>query len=88
MIRPVADITVYTSEPSKVCARVKGVLDARQLDYTEIRVSTDEERAAMVERTGMMHCPVVIVGDVIVGGLAETIEAAQSGRLAELAAAN
>ena len=41
----------------------------------------------MMEETGMASCPVVFVGDVLVGGFAETVEADRSGRLRELIAA-
>ena len=78
------EITVYTSEPSAVCARVKSLLDARGLRYTEIETHTDAERDALKERTGLMTCPVVLIGEEIIGGLAETLEADRSGRLAEL----
>ena len=81
-----AEIVVYTSEPSEVCGRVKNVLSARGFEFQEIDVQTDAERAAMVERTGLKHCPVVLVGDAVIGGLAETIEAVKSGRLVELVA--
>lgn len=80
-----AEITVYTAEPSEICARVKRLLDARGLPYTEINVETDADRAALFENTGRKSCPVVIVGDELIGGYADTVEADRSGRLATLA---
>jgi hypothetical protein len=38
----------------------------------------------MVQDTGMMSCPLVVAGGVIVGGFAETDQADKSGRLREL----
>ncbi len=81
------EITVYTSEPSVVCARVKSVLDARGFKYTEVSVHSDDERKAMVEKTGMMQCPLVYVGETLIGGLEATLEAMESGRFAELVSA-
>lgn len=80
-----AEITVYTAEPSEICARVKRLLDARGLPYTEINVETDADRTALFEKTGRKSCPVVIVGDELIGGYADTVEADRSGRLATLA---
>ena len=81
-----SEITVYTAEPSEICARVKRLLDARGFSYTEIDVQSDADRAALFEATGRKSCPVVVVGDEVVGGYRETVEADKSGRLAELAA--
>jgi glutaredoxin 3 len=84
--RRMSEITVYTAEPSEICARVKRLLDARGLSYTELDVQSDADRAALFEATGRKSCPVVVVGDEVVGGYRETVEADKSGRLAELAA--
>lgn len=82
-----AEITVYTSEPSAVCARVKTLLDKRDIPYTEVAIQTEEDRKKFLEQTGRMSCPLVIVGDTLIGGLRETIAAAESGRLQALASA-
>ena len=81
-----SEITVYTAEPSEICARVKRLLDARGLSYTEIDVQSDADRTALFEATGRKSCPVVVVGDEVVGGYRETVEADKTGRLAKLAA--
>ena len=78
-----AKITVYSSD-EPLCQRVKRLLDARGLPYDEIVIRTDEERAAMVAKTGHQHCPLAYVGDEFIGGFPETLEADRSGRLAEL----
>ena len=38
----------------------------------------------MFQETGMMSCPLVVAGGVIVGGFEETDQADKSGRLREL----
>jgi glutaredoxin 3 len=83
-----AEITVYTTEPCSFCARVKQLLVQRGLEYEEINLSKDPEgRAELVERTGMLSFPQVVIGDEVIGGFRETLEADRSGRLRQLLAA-
>jgi glutaredoxin 3 len=80
-------ITVYTTEPCSFCARVKGLLSARGLQFSEVNLSKDAAgRVELVGRTGMMSFPQVLVGDRLLGGFAETLTAIESGRLDELLA--
>jgi glutaredoxin 3 len=83
-----ADIVVWISEPAVVCARVLALLDKRGYEYRKVQVTSDEDRTRMFQATGMMTCPLVVAGDVIVGGFAETDQAEKSGRLRELLHAN
>jgi glutaredoxin 3 len=80
-------ITVYTTEPCSFCARVKGLLEARGLSFSEVNLSKDlPGRVELVGRTGMMSFPQVLVGDELLGGFAETLSALESGRLEDLLA--
>ena len=81
-------ITVYTTEPCSFCVRVKQLLATRGVEYDEVNLSKDPEgRAQLVERTGMLSFPQVVIGDEVIGGFRETYEADRSGRLRELLAA-
>jgi glutaredoxin 3 len=81
------DVTVYTTEPCSFCARVKGLLKARGVEFTEVNLSKDPTgRMELVQRTGMMSFPQVTVGDELLGGFAEVQTAADSGRLDDLLA--
>jgi glutaredoxin 3 len=83
-----AEITIYTTEPCSFCARVKGLLEARGVDFTEVNLSKDQDgRGELSRRTGMMSFPQVIVGDQVLGGFAELKAAADSGQLDALLAA-
>jgi glutaredoxin 3 len=83
-----SQITVYTTEPCPYCARVKGLLKSRGLEFSEVNLSKDPEgRVELAKRTGMMTFPQVIVEGQLVGGFNETQAAVQSGRLDELLAA-
>jgi glutaredoxin 3 len=79
------DVTVYTTDPCSFCTRVKQLLDARKVAYTEVNLARDAAgRAELVSRTGMMSFPQVLIGDELVGGFQETLAADRSGRLREL----
>jgi glutaredoxin 3 len=83
-----ARITVYTTEPCSFCTRVKGLLEARGAEFTEINLSKDPAgRTELVQRTGMMSFPQVLVGEKLLGGFAEVQAAVESGRLEQLLAA-
>jgi len=78
---------MYTTEPCAFCAQAKALLRKRGLDYEEINLARNAEgRAELVERTGMMTFPQVIIDGQLVGGFTELRAADQSGRLAELLA--
>jgi glutaredoxin 3 len=58
------------------------------VEYDEVNLSKDPAgRAELVERTGMLSFPQVVIGDEVIGGFRETYEADRSGRLRELLAA-
>ena len=81
-------VTVYTTDPCSFCARVKGILSSRGVDFDEVNLSGDPDgRVALVQRTGMMTFPQVLVDGELLGGFREVQEAAESGRLDELLAA-
>ncbi len=81
-------ITVYTTEPCSYCARVKGLLKSRGVEFVEVNLSKDPQgRLALAAKTGMMTFPQVVVDDHLVGGFDQTKAAVESGRLAELLAA-
>ncbi len=83
-----SDVVVYTTDPCSFCVRVKQLLKTRGIEYTEINLARDPAgRAELVERTGMMSFPQVIIGGEPIGGFQETLAADQSGRLRELLAA-
>jgi glutaredoxin 3 len=83
-----AMVTVYSTDPCSFCTRVKGMLEARGVEFAEVNLSKDPEgRMELVNKTGMMSFPQVLVGDRLIGGFAELHAAAEDGRLDELLAA-
>ena len=82
-----SDITVYTTDPCSFCVRVKQLLKARGIEYTEVNLARDPAgRAELVEKTGMMSFPQVVIRGDVLGGFQETLRADQTGRLRELLA--
>jgi glutaredoxin 3 len=80
-------ITVYTTDPCSFCTRAKQLLDQRGLAYDEINLAKDPAgRAALLEKTGMMSFPQIIIDGEPVGGFMELVQVDQQGRLRELAA--
>jgi len=81
-------ITVYTTEPCSFCSRVKGLLAAHGLQFSEVNLTKDPAgRVELARRTGMMSFPQVLVDEQLLGGYAEVQRAADDGRLDELRAA-
>jgi glutaredoxin 3 len=81
-------ITVYTTEPCSFCNRVKGLLTARGLDFSEVNLSKDPAgRVELARSTGMMSFPQVLIDGRLIGGYSEVQQAADDGRLDELLAA-
>lgn len=79
---------VYTTDPCSFCSRVKQLLDARGVEYTEINMARDAAgRQELVQKTGMMSFPQVVIGGQLIGGFQETLAADQSGELRQLLAA-
>jgi glutaredoxin 3 len=81
-------VTVYTTEPCSFCARVKGLLKSRGVEFAEVNLSKDPDgRVELAQRTGMMTFPQVIVDGQLLGGFTEVQAADQDGRLQQLLAA-
>jgi glutaredoxin 3 len=78
-------VTVYTTDPCSFCARAKGLLKARGVEFSEVNLSRDPEgRVELARETGMMTFPQVIIDGKLLGGFTEVQAAAESGQLDEL----
>jgi glutaredoxin 3 len=82
------EVMIYTTDPCSFCRRVKELFEKRGVAFSEVNLSKDPAgRVELVQRTGMMSFPQVIVGEHLIGGYAEVLKAADSGELDELLAA-
>jgi glutaredoxin 3 len=81
-------VTLYTTEPCGFCRVAKQLLATKNIPYEEINLVKDAEgRMKLVELTGMMTFPQVIIDGKPIGGYQELARAASAGRLDELVAA-
>lgn len=80
-------VTLYTADPCGFCRQAKALLASRGVDYEEISLTKDPDgRARLVARTGQMTFPQIIVGDRVLGGFRELLEADRDGTLGDLLA--
>jgi glutaredoxin 3 len=78
-------VTVYTTDPCGFCRQAKSLLESRGVDYEEVSLTKDPDgRARLVQRTGQMTFPQIIVGDRVIGGFRELLEADRDGTLVDL----
>jgi glutaredoxin 3 len=78
-------VTVYTTDPCGFCRQAKALLEARGVDYDEVCLTkAPDGRARLVQRTGQMTFPQIIVGERVVGGFRELLEADRDGTLDEI----
>jgi glutaredoxin 3 len=82
-----ARIEVYSTAWCGYCERAKALLEARGLEYEEIRVDEDPGfRARLLELTGRWTVPQILVDGKPVGGFVELRELDRRGLLETLAA--
>ena len=80
-------VTVYTTEPCGYCTAAKSLLAKGNIPYEEINLARDPAgRAELVEKTGMMTFPQVIIDGEPIGGFTELSAAQKAGKLTDLAA--
>ena len=81
-------VVVYTTEPCGFCRTAKALLDARGVPYTEVNLAKDPSgRAELVELTGMMTFPQIVIEGRPIGGFQELMRADRAGQLAPYRAA-
>ena len=78
-------ITVYSTEPCSFCERAKQLLKLRELSFEEINLAKDPAgRLELVEKTGMLSFPQIVIDGEVLGGFRELAQADMSGRLKQL----
>jgi glutaredoxin 3 len=81
-------VTIYTADPCARCGKAKALLTARGIAYEEVNLTKDPVgRAELVQRTGLLTFPQIVVGDQTIGGLDDLEAADGQGRLSDLLAA-
>jgi glutaredoxin 3 len=78
-------VTVYTTDPCGFCRQAKALLENRGVDYEEVSLTKDPDgRESLVRRTGQLTFPQIIVGERVIGGFRELLEADRDGTLPDL----
>lgn len=81
-------VTVYTTDMCQYCRSAKALLDKRGVVYEEINLARDADaRNKLLELTGMVTFPQILIDDMPIGGFQQLLEADRSGRLPQLLAA-
>jgi glutaredoxin 3 len=66
-------VVVYSTPTCSHCITVKKYLKEKGVDYTDLNVAEDQAaRAEMIEKTGRMAVPVIMVDDEVVVGFNKT----------------
>jgi glutaredoxin 3 len=79
-------VTIYTTEPCGFCRVAKSLLHKRNVPYSEISLAKDPVgRTELVQLTGMMTFPQVVIDDKAIGGYQELVAIDRAGGLLALA---
>ena len=81
-----ATIEIYTTNVCPYCVKAKRLLDAKDLDYTEIDLTGDDEaRMALVQKSGGRRTvPQIFINGQAIGGFDDMYALEQSGELDKL----
>lgn len=60
--KDMAEVTIYSTPTCGYCTLAKDFLQEKGVEYVEIDVSVDQQKAQeMVEKTGQMGVPVIVI---------------------------
>ena len=75
-------IEMYTSQPCAYCVNAKTLLKQKGLDYSEIDISTDADKAnEMIKRSGNQTVPQIFIDGESIGGFTELAKLNSTGEL-------
>lgn len=83
-----SEVLIYSSAFCPYCSWAKKMLDAKQVEYREIRIDQVEgaQQEMLARSGGQMTVPQIFIGDVHVGGYTDMVALDQQGKLAPLLA--
>lgn len=66
------DVIIYSTPTCHFCHMAKDFFDEKGIAYTDYNVLTDlEKRQEMVDKSGQMGVPVIVIGDEVMIGFDE-----------------
>jgi glutaredoxin 3 len=83
MSKEQAEITIYLSQYCPYCVRAKGLLNSKEVSYTEIDIGAQPElRNEMIQKShGVTSVPQIFIGATHVGGCDDLFAAESAGKL-------
>ncbi len=76
------EVVIYTTQYCPYCVRARMLLDAKNVDYTEVRIDQQPERRAEMEaKSQRTSVPQIFIGDYHVGGCDDLFALEQAGNL-------
>ena len=83
-----SEVIIYSSAFCPYCSWAKKMLDAKQVEYSEIRIDQVEgaQQEMLARSDGQMTVPQIFIGDFHVGGYTDMVALDQQGKLDPLLA--
>ncbi len=73
---------LYTTGYCPYCVRAKDLLKSKNIEFEEINLDgKDDERQALVKKTGMRTVPQIFMNEELIGGYTELAEWNKAGKL-------
>ena len=78
-------VRIYSSQNCPYCVSAKELLTQKGVSFEEVDITgKDDERRALVEKTGMRTVPQIFINEKLVGGFSELSSLDQRGELDRL----
>ena len=79
-------VTVYSTANCAFCSKTKSLLSKWNIDYSEVRIDTDESALAAFREAalGARTVPQILIDDKLIGGFSELTELHMDGELDHL----
>lgn len=74
-------IKVYGTTFCPYCIRAKMLLKKEGLEFEDILLKSEEEKAELIKKTKQMTVPQIFIGDEFIGGFDQLYELKKSGEL-------
>ncbi len=78
-------VIIYSKDPCPYCVRAKMLLQRKDQEFTEIKITDDETREEMMKKSGgRMTVPQIFIDDFHVGGCDDLYALDAAGKLDQM----
>lgn len=75
-------VIIYSKDICPYCVKAKNLLQRKGVNFTEIKITTDEQKQEMIKKAnGRMTVPQIFIGDFHVGGCDDLHALESEGKL-------